>query len=251
MNTVVIIQARMTSTRLPGKVLLPILDRPMLAFQIERLRRCREIDRLVIATTTNASDDVIVAFCAAAGIDCTRGSEHDVLSRYYEAAQRFAADTVVRVTSDCPLLEPELIDAAVLRYHTTPEHPDYLSNMLEPTWPYGMAVEVFSARSLADAQREATDPAEREHVTPFIYWRPQRYRLYSLKRHDDLSALRLTVDTPEDYELVRRIFTALYPQNPDFTLTDVQALLTAHPDWLEINRHVVQKTVNPQSEDTQ
>lgn len=245
MNTVVIVQARMTSTRLPGKVLLPIAGRPMLSYQIERLRRARRADRIVVATTTNATDDPIVAFCAAEGVDCTRGPEHDVLARYFQAATRFAADIVVRVTSDCPLIDPSLIDTAIAAYADAGGTCDYVSNMIEPTWPYGMAVEVFSARALAQAQAEATDAAEREHVTPFIYWRPDRYRLKSLTMSPDLSGQRWTVDTPQDFELVRRIIEAIHPENPTFDMSDVLALLARHPDWAEINRDVVQKSVAP------
>lgn len=242
-DTVIIVQARMTSTRLPGKVLKPIAGRPMLAYQMERLRRVRGAGYIVIATTVNATDDPIAAFCAAEGIACTRGSEHDVLSRYHEAAQRFAAAAVVRVTSDCPLIDPQLVDDAIAAF--ADGSCDYVSNMIEPTWPYGMAVEVFSARTLAEAQAEARDDAEREHVTPFIYWRPGRYRLKSLTRAPDLSHHRWTVDTPEDFELVRRILETLYPAKPDFTMADVLALLAEHPDWEAINRHVAQKTVAP------
>jgi spore coat polysaccharide biosynthesis protein SpsF len=235
----------MTSTRLPGKVLLPILSRPMLSYQLERLRRVSQADRIVIATTTNATDDPIVDFCATEGVDCTRGSEQDVLSRYFEAANRFAADTVVRVTSDCPLIDPQLIDSTISAYREEAGGCDYVSNMIEPSWPYGMAVEVFSARALAEAHAEATEEAEREHVTPFIYWRPGRYRLKSLSMQPDLSQHRWTVDTPEDFELVRRILESLYPRKPCFGMADVLALLAEHPDWAAINRHIKQKTLSP------
>jgi spore coat polysaccharide biosynthesis protein SpsF len=245
MSTAIIVQARMTSTRLPGKVLLPILSRPMLSYQLERLRRVSQADRIVIATTTNATDDPIVDFCATEGVDCTRGSEQDVLSRYFEAANRFAADTVVRVTSDCPLIDPQLIDSTISAYREEAGGCDYVSNMIEPSWPYGMAVEVFSARALAEAHAEATEEAEREHVTPFIYWRPGRYRLKSLSMQPDLSQHRWTVDTPEDFELVRRILESLYPRKPCFGMADVLALLAEHPDWAAINRHIKQKTLSP------
>jgi spore coat polysaccharide biosynthesis protein SpsF len=245
MSTAIIVQARMTSTRLPGKVLLPILSRPMLSYQLERLRHVSQADRIVIATTTNATDDPIVDFCATEGVDCTRGSEQDVLSRYFEAANRFAADTVVRVTSDCPLIDPQLVDSAISAYRDEAGGCDYVSNMIEPSWPYGMAVEVFSARALAEAHAEATEEAEREHVTPFIYWRPGRYRLKSLSMQPDLSQHRWTVDTPEDFELVRRILESLYPRKPCFGMADVLALLAEHPDWAAINRHIKQKTLSP------
>lgn len=240
---VIIVQARMGSTRLPGKVLKRIAGRPMLDYQMERLRRVRRAQKIVIATTTEAADQPIVDYCRSAGVDCTRGSEADVLSRYFEAAQAYGASVVVRVTSDCPLLEPELVDLAIETFQAQGGAYDYVSNMIEPTWPYGMAVEVFSAAALREAHQEAVDPAEREHVTPFIYWRPQRYRIKSLTMQPNLSSLRWTVDTPEDFELVSRVLTELAPTRPEFRIPDVLALLDRHPDWSQINSHIQQKTV--------
>ena len=229
----------MTSTRLPGKVLLPLAGEPMLVRLLERLRRVQRADGIVIATTINASDDPIASLCAQQGVPCHRGSELDVLSRYADAARLHAADVVVRITSDCPLIDPALIDQLIAVYEEGDS--DYVSNMLPPTWPYGMAVEVFSATALAQAHAEATQDAEREHVTPFIYWHPQRYRLRNVASPVALSHHRWTVDTPEDYELVRRLFDHLLPTNPHFTQADVLALLDAHPDWIAINQHVQQK----------
>lgn len=245
---VVIIQARMGSTRLAGKVLAPIAGRPMLSYQIERLRRCRQIDRLVVATTTQPADDTIAGFCESEGLSCTRGSEQDVLSRYAQAARTFDASIIVRVTSDCPLIEPALVDQAVTNFRTGAPC-DYLSNMIHPTWPYGMAVEVISREALLQADAEATDPAEREHVTPFVYWRPERYRLKSLTMEPDLSAHRWTVDTPEDLELISKILTLVYPRRPDFEMADVLELLRQHPQWEQLNRHVQQKTVVPMTKE--
>jgi spore coat polysaccharide biosynthesis protein SpsF len=238
---VVIVQARMGSTRLPGKVLADIAGRPMLSYQLERLRRCRLVDSIVVATSVLPADEAIVAFCELESTAVVRGPEIDVLARFALAAKAASADTVVRVTADCPLLEPALVDQA-LRAFTAGDY-DYLSNMRPPTWPYGMAVEVMTRRALEEASAEAREPAEREHVTPFLYWRPNRYRLGSIVRQPDLSAQRWTVDTPEDFELVSRILKALYPSNPSFTTDDVLSLLDRHPDWIEINRHVEQKTV--------
>lgn len=240
MKTVIIVQARMTSTRLPGKVLLPLAGEPMLTRLLERLLRVRGADGIVIATTVNTSDDPIAELCAQQCIPCHRGSELDVLSRYADAARLHRADVVVRITADCPLIDPTLIDQVIATF--TEGDSDYVSNMLPPTWPYGMAVEVFSAAALAQAHAEATQAAEREHVTPFIYWRPERYRLRNLASAVDLSHHRWTVDTPEDYELVRRLFEALLPTHPHFTQVDVLALLDRHPDWIAINQHVQQKS---------
>ncbi|WP_412479215.1 cytidylyltransferase domain-containing protein [Azonexus sp. IMCC34839] len=243
-KTSIIVQARMSSSRLPGKVLMPIAGLPMLAYQIERLRRVNRANLIIVATTTQIADDPIVAFCEAEEISFIRGSEHDVLSRYHKAAQHFSVTTVVRVTSDCPLIDPQLIDDAIAAFEDG--SCDYVSNTIAPTWPYGMAVEVFSTKALAEAQTESRDASEREHVTPFIYWRPGRYQVRSLTRTPDLSQHRWTVDTLEDFELVRRIFETLHPTKPDFVMEDVLALLAEHPDWEDINRHVAQKTIAPQ-----
>jgi spore coat polysaccharide biosynthesis protein SpsF len=229
----------MTSTRLPGKVLLPLAGEPMLTRLVERLRRVQRAEAIVIATTTNATDDAIAELCAQLNVACHRGSELDVLSRYADAARLHGADVVVRITSDCPLIDPPLIDQVIAVYQEGDS--DCVSNMLPPTWPYGMAVEVFSAAALAQAHTEATQPAEREHVTPFLYAHPERYRLRNVASPVDLSQHRWTVDTPEDYELVRRLFEALYPVRPHFTQNDILAVLDAHPDWIAINQHIRQK----------
>lgn len=242
-NTIIVVQARMTSTRLPGKVLRPIAGRPMLAYQLERLRRARRATGTVVATTTNAVDDPIVSVAAAYGVACTRGPELDVLARFAQAAKETQASVVVRVTADCPLLDPALVDEAIDAFFQAPGHYDYVSNMLEPSYPYGMAVEAFSAAALAAANAEAAEEAEREHVTPFIYWRPERFKLRSLKMQPDLSGNRWTVDTKEDFELVSRIVETLYPRNPEFCMADVLELLDQHSDWREINAEVRQKIV--------
>lgn len=247
MKIAVIIQARMTSTRLPGKVLLPLAGQPMLARQLERLRRLRHPHEVVLATTTNASDEPLVALCRMLGVHCFRGSEHDVLARYAGAAREVGAEVVVRITSDCPLLDPTVVDEVIDAYLAG--GCDYASNMLEPRYPYGMAVEVFSAAALYQAEAQACQPAEREHVTPYLYWHPQRFALRSVRCAQDLSAHRWTVDTPEDYQLVQLIFETLYPRQPDFALADVLALLAQHPDWPRINQHVAQ--VKPRNTEEQ
>lgn len=239
MTTLIIVQARMTSTRLPGKVLLPLAGEPMLTRLVERLRRVRRAHGIVIATTTNATDDPIAALCDMLAVPYHRGSEHDVLSRYADAARLHGAEVVVRITSDCPLIDPALIDRVIATHEEGDS--DYASNMLLPTWPYGMAVEVFSATALQQAHTEATQAAEREHVTPFIYWHPERYRLRNVQSPVDLSHHRWTVDTPEDYELVRRLFETLFTVQPEFTQEDILALLDTRPDWCALNQHIEQK----------
>lgn len=239
MRTVIIIQARMTSTRLPGKVLLPLAGKPLLERLIERLHRVKLADAIVVATTTNTTDDPIAKLCVELGEYCYRGSEQDVLSRYAGAASLHMADVVVRITSDCPLIDPELIDRLISAYKAGGS--DYVSNMLPPTWPYGMAVEVFSADVLKQAQAEAIQADEREHVTPFIYRHPERYLLRNILNSENLSHHRWTVDTLEDYELVRRIFEALYPAKKNFGLVDLLAIMAENPKWASINKHIQQK----------
>lgn len=244
MTVVAITQARMTSTRLPGKVLLPVLGRPMLAYHVERLRRCCRIDTLVVATTTNATDEPIVRFCAEAGVACYRGPEDDVLARYHGCAVAHGATVVVRLTSDCPLIDPDIVDRCIAVFLEARPGFDYVANTLGVrTYPRGLDAEVFSFRALDEAHREAADPAEREHVTPFLYRHPERYRLGNVAHPTDQSRHRWTLDEPADFDLLSRMIAALYPQRPDFTWLDGLALLERHPEWSEINRAVRQKAL--------
>lgn len=226
-----ILQARVTSRRLPGKVMKPILGRPMLERQIERLRRGRRLDRLMLATSTEASDDPIVALCGSLAVDCFRGSLEDVLDRLYQAARRHDPDAVVRLTGDCPLVDPAVIDR-LIELHLR-GHYDYTSNTLTRSYPDGLDAEVMTMSCLEVAWREATLPSEREHVTPFIYRHPERFRLGNLAQERDLSHLRWVVDDPADFEYIATIYEALYPVKPDFDSGDVFALLERRPDIAE------------------
>ena len=242
MKTVIINQARMGSTRLPGKIMKQVLGKPLLAYQVERLKRVKAAQGIVVATTEESPDDVIVELCDKLTISTFRGSEEDVLSRYYGAAQQENAEVVVRVTSDCPLIDPAVIDRVVDEYLNHSSECDYVANTIERTYPRGMDCEIFSFSALEQAHRGATRKADREHVTSFIYGRPGEFRVRGVTYSSDQSAHRWTVDTPEDFELVRRIIEALYPHKPQFTLEDCLDLLRQHPDWSELNRNVVQKT---------
>ncbi|MDZ8135045.1 MAG: glycosyltransferase family protein [Nostoc sp. DedQUE04] len=239
MKTVIIVQARMTSTRLPEKVLKKVLDKPLLEYQIERLKRVKLIDEIVIATTNNSTDLPIIELCDRLSIPYFRGSEEDVLARYYGAAKEHQADVVVRVTSDCPLIDPQVIDK-VIQFYINYEY-DYVSNSLERSYPRGMDTEVFSFLALHQAFVEATAQPDREHVTPFIYMHPERYRLAQVVYSENESSHRWTVDTADDFELIKRIIEALYPEIPKFTLEDCLDLLRKYPDWSRINAHVEQK----------
>lgn len=235
----IVIQARMGSTRFPGKVLAPILGRPLIAYQLERLARIRTPARLVVATTDRPTDDPIVRFCSTIGVETFRGAEEDVLARFVGAAAAVGADIVVRSTADCPLIDPEVVDKVVERVRAG--GCEYASNTVERTFPRGLDVEAMERRVLDIAAQEATDPAERGHVTPFIYRRPERFRLCSVTQDHDLSSERWTVDTPADFELIRRILEALYPVRPGFGCEDVVRLLDENSDWRSLNADVEQK----------
>ncbi len=240
MRTVAIVQARVGSTRLPGKVLLPLAGKPMLAHVVERTERADRLDEVVVATTVSVRDEAIVDACRSRGWPVERGSEDDVLDRYYEVAQKHHAGTIVRITSDCPLTDPTIIDRAVTMFSQGGF--DYVSNTLDPrTFPRGLDVEVFSFRALERAWNEDRDPAWRDHVTPYIHRHPERFRLGRLAHDRDLSGYRWTVDTQEDFELVRRIFEHF--RTNTFSWTEVLQLLATHPDWNAINRGVKQKVV--------
>jgi len=241
MKVVGIVQARMGSSRLPGKVLRPLAGEPMLARVVSRLSRAGSIDEVVVATSDHFRERPIVELCRARHWSFFRGSEHDVLDRHYCAAIAHKADVVVRVTSDCPLIDPEIVDAVVSALLANPAS-DAASNVIpHRTFPRGLDAEAVRVTALERAWREDTNPAWREHVTQYIHRRPELFRITSVTNGEDLSELRWTVDTTEDLELLRRI----YGHFPDdrFAWRDVLSLLERHPDWLELNRHIEQKRV--------
>lgn len=241
MRTVIINQARMTSTRLPGKVLKEVMGKPLLEYQIERLKKVKQADDLVIATTINESDQPIIELCKKLNINYYRGSEEDVLSRYYEAAKQYQADVIVRVTSDCPLIDPAVVDEVINNFRKSTGKYDYVSNTLERTYPRGMDTEVFSIEALKEAYDKAVLTPEREHVTLYIYSHPEKFRLFSVKYKKDESSHRWTVDTEEDFILIKAILEELYPQKPDFTMEDCLELMVKRPELIKINQHVQQK----------
>ncbi len=214
----------------------PILGKPMLLRQIERLRRAKSFDHLLVATSVDNSDDVIAALCEENGIDHSRGSLEDVLDRFYRAALPHNAQHVIRLTGDCPLTDPGVLDE-VVSFFRAGEY-DYASNAVEPTFPDGLDVEVFRFAALESAWREARSPSEREHVTLFIYKRPERFRIGHYKILTSLASMRWTVDQPEDLAFVRQVYEALYPANPAFTMRDILQYLEANPDATTVNRDI-------------
>lgn len=241
MKTVIITQARMTSTRLPGKILKVVQGKTLLEHQIERLQRVPCANQILVATTANKTDNPVIELCERLQVPYYRGSEEDVLSRYYEAALQVQADIIVRVTSDCPVIDPEVVNH-VIRYYLkyTPFY-DYVSNVVERTYPRGMDTEVFSSKVLQEAYREATLPSDREHVTPFIFRQRSRYKQGNYTFYQNQSHHRWTVDVKEDLDLITNILNVLYPQKPTFDLRDILDLLEQHPEWTKINAHVEQK----------
>ncbi|MDB5801081.1 MAG: spore coat protein [Rhodocyclales bacterium] len=233
LRVLAILQARMSSSRLPGKVLLPLFGEPMLARQIERVRRARRIDQLIVATSSAPSDDPIAALCSALGVPCHRGSLDDVLDRFEQAARPYVPQHVVRLTADCPLADPQLIDQLIDRHFESGG--DYTTNANPPSFPDGLDAEVMRYAVLHIAWREAQRQSEREHVTLYIASHPQRFVIETLRSDTDLSALRWTVDEADDLALVERIYAALYPHNAAFTTQDVLHLLEEQPELRTLN----------------
>ena len=230
-----ILQARVSSTRLPGKVLKPILGVPMILRQIERVKRANYIDKLIVATSTDASDNNLFEICQQHGIECLRGSLNDVLDRFYQVAIQYNPEHVVRLTGDCPLADPEIIDE-VIQKHLTGEY-DYTSNTVEPTYPDGLDVEIFRLSCLERAWKEASLPSQREHVTLFFHQHSELFNIGSMKNTVNLSKLRWTVDELEDFELVNKIYEQLYPNNNSFSTCEILNYLNSNEVVKNINSH--------------
>lgn len=244
MTVAIIVQVRMASIRLTGNILNTVLDKTLLEYQIERLRRVKNADLLIIATPDHDEAQPVVELCERLGVACFRGFESNVLERYYKAATEHRADAVVRVTSDCPLIDPDVVERVIEYYLKHRDKVDYVSNTFPVlTYPRGMEAETFSCHVLQEANQEALDQLEREHVTLYIKRRPEWYRIRNLAYHVDASRYRWIVETPEDFELVSRLLTDLIPRKPQFTMEDCLQVMIKHPDWERINAGVMQKSV--------
>jgi len=235
--TAAIIQARMGSTRLPGKVLMMLAGKTVLEHVVERVSRAKLVDDIVVATTTDINDSKIVELCTKKGIKVFCGPEDDVLDRYYQAAKHYGIDNVIRITSDCPLIDPDIIDGTVRLYLDSGS--DYVSNGLDETFPDGLDVEVISFKALNIAWEKAALLSEREHVTPYIRNNNESFKIASYRNDVDLSAKRWTLDMPEDLEFIRRIMDGIYADNPEFSMNDVLEYIRNNPDIEDINSHIV------------
>ncbi len=233
-----VVQARVGSSRLPGKVLKEVLGRSMLERQVERVSASSELDHVTVATSTESEDDAIEALCLGAGISCYRGHLTDLLDRHYQAGRSAAADAVVKIPSDCPLIDPSIIDRVVRVYREKEAKLDYVSNLHPPTYPDGNDVEVMAMDALARAHQEATKPLEREHTTPYFWDEPGRFRLKNVeweKGKDFSMSHRFTVDYQADLDFVRSVYSRLYPRDSEFSLNAILELLEEEPKLMQIN----------------
>ena len=244
MKIVAIIQARMGSTRLPGKVMKEILGKPVILWDMDRVSYSKLIDEIVVAIPYRKENDVIVDTIKEYNdkIIITRGSEDDVLDRYYQAAVKTNADVVVRVTSDCPLIDPIVIDNVI--EHFLDNNCDYCSNSLTRTYPRGLDTEVFSFKALEKAWNKAKKDYEREHVTPYIIENPDKFKLFNVANDIDLSHLRWTLDTKEDIEFINAVYKRIYPKKQLFLMDDVLELMDKEPELIDINRYIEQKVLH-------
>jgi spore coat polysaccharide biosynthesis protein SpsF len=242
MKTVAIIQTRMGSSRLSGKVMKDLYGKTVLQHVIERVQQAKCIDEIVIATTIHEQDDVIAAEAVKCGVKFYRGSENDVLERYYLAATEHNADIVVRITSDCPLIDPIIVNE-VIHYYKANKQYDIVTNagndLKQRTYPRGLDVEVFSYQALENAYRKAEETYQREHVTPYIY--ENSLKIYYYKNNEDYSSFRWTLDTKDDFILIKEIYRHLYKGTHDFYLFDILRLLKQFPSLSKINEHIEQK----------
>lgn len=239
-RTVAIVQARMNSTRLPGKVLKQVCGRPFLSILLERVAAAKTLDEIVVATTGRVEDKAIVDACRRWGVPIFCGSEKDVLLRYRDAARAFHAKTVVRLTADCPLLDPTVIDDVVHVYHAHSVY-DYVSNVQTRLFPRGLDTEVFSFEALEKAAREAKHPSYREHVTPYFYLPGTPFQVGELRGPYDASKFRWTLDQKEDLQLLTQILEVIYPTQILASWEEIVSLYETHPEWKKWNSHVRQK----------
>jgi spore coat polysaccharide biosynthesis protein SpsF len=234
----IIVQARMSSSRFPQKVLKPILGESLLYRMIERLRQVQTPVEIVVATSTDPSDDVLVAHCQEKNIACFRGNLHDCLDRHYQLAKLYNADVAIKIPSDCPLIDPRIVDKTLQFFLETEGQFDFVSNLHPATYPDGNDVEIMTFEALERTHREATRPLEREHTTPYLWENPNLFRIANLTWETNLDysmSHRFTIDYEADYLFIKRVYEELYPQNPTFSMNDILGLLSQKPEIYELN----------------
>lgn len=244
LKIVTIIQARMSSTRLPGKVLLPVLGKPLLIRMIERVQSAKFIGQLVIATSTNGDDDEIEKLCSENNLTCFRGHLTDLLDRHYQAGKKYSADAVVKIPSDCPLIDPKVIDKVLKYYIDNSNEYDFVSNLHPSTYPDGNDVEIFSLCALERAWKEADKQLEREHTTPYFWENPDKFKIGNVVWETGLdysTTHRWTIDFEEDYQFIKKVYEELFPNNPTFGLNDIVNLLNEKPEVAAINQQYLGK----------
>ena len=237
-RVVIVVQARMASTRLPGKVMMTVLGKSLLALMIERLNMIRHWATVVVATSENEEDDVIENEAGELSVPCYRGSQDNLLDRHYQAAKRFEADVVIKIPSDCPLIDPQAIDQALEFFFANPGKYDYVSNLHPATYPDGNDVEIMTMACLEKAWKEAARPMELEHTTPYIWENPELFCMGNTTWETKLDysmSHRFTIDYQEDFDFIKRVFEELYPTNDDFTCQDIIDLLNRKPEIYNIN----------------
>jgi spore coat polysaccharide biosynthesis protein SpsF len=234
MSVVAVVQARMSSTRLPGKVLLPLAGKPVLEHVVDRVSYCQTIDKVVVATSIDASDDAIKQWCDSRDVSCYRGSLHDVLDRYYHAAREYEADTIVRITADCPAIDPAVVDEVIQGYMSD----KFECYGLAGEFPDGLDCTVFAFAAIERAWREAKLPSEREHVGPYIENNPQWFKTGALVKFSGLAHMRWTLDEPRDLAFLEEVFSRLHRDDAMFHTHDILALLDREPALIEINKNI-------------
>ena len=234
-----ILQARMGASRLPNKVLLKIKGKTLLELYVNRVKQSRLLDEIVIATTTKSEDDAIEEIASKLGIECFRGSEHDLLDRYYQCAKKYRGDVVVRVTPDDPFVDHRVIDQAIQLFEDN--EVDFVTNHFEPTYPEGLDVEVYSIHALEKSWKEAKLLSEREHVFPYIQNNQGKFKIINFKQEKNYSYLRWTIDYDCDYEMTKIIYDCLYDKTPIFLQEDILKLLEKQPEISEMNAHIKRK----------
>ncbi len=237
-KVVIIVQARMSSSRLPGKVMLPLLGESLLARMVERLQMIRHKAIIVIATSTHGNDDIIEQESKSLNIPCFRGSLNNLLDRHYLAALNFDADVVLKIPSDCPLIDPQIIDEVLDFFFEHPYKYDYVSNLHPATWPDGNDVEIMTMTCLEKTWRLATRPFEQEHTTPYIWENSDEFNIGNVIMSNGMDysmSHRFTIDYQEDYEFIKRVFEELYPGKPNFSCDDIMELLNEKPEVYAIN----------------